>query len=542
MAYVKPGVEITQKQETVSPTLINPDLFAVVLGPAYRVVDIPEGRDTAFTHDYGVILSTGVTTIDLYSGVSFETAGLLDVDDKSIYVDIVGTQVSVLGQTLHVPAEHTSLALNVDGHTLTINTTALSGISNVATTYWVSGHVSVGWRAVDGAIVGQALQVSSATEIEGLAGKRTPENPLGFGLGMAMANANTAIYAIGMSGITDNDHADALGIASSLECYALAPMDLLTTSQASTYATHATTRSEPTEKMERIVFGTIEQTLTGVPATDAAAIASQSAAFANKRFFSVIPHQAYYETRVHISQANPNYIENVLGLSGAFAILNQKITTTYTKLSGRTLSATYYRGQEITETIWQNIASTTSFINVLLPVPGYYWSAAVAGQVAGYPPQQGHTNLPLAGSLSKVKYSSDYYTQTDLNTIAAGGTYIIHQSSPSAIPTCRHQLSTDMSSIETRELNITTVVDYVSKYLRNALTPYIGRYNITPQFLNLMSMTIDGLKNKLIREGIIQNLIVEELAQSTTERDTLLVTISLGLSYPLNYIKITLAF
>jgi hypothetical protein len=99
-----------------------------------------------------------------------------------------------------------------------------------------------------------------------------------------------------------------------------------------------------------------------------------------------------------------------------------------------------------------------------------------------------------------------------------------------------------MSSIETRELNITTVVDYVSKYLRNALTPYIGRYNITPQFLNLMNMTIDGLKNKLIREGIIQNLIVEELAQSTTERDTLLVTISLGLSYPLNYIKITLAF
>lgn len=35
MAYVKPGIEITQVEQSPTPTLIAPDLEAIVIGQAY---------------------------------------------------------------------------------------------------------------------------------------------------------------------------------------------------------------------------------------------------------------------------------------------------------------------------------------------------------------------------------------------------------------------------------------------------------------------------------------------------------------------------
>jgi len=35
MAYTKPGIEVTQIQESTTPTLIAPDLEAVVIGETY---------------------------------------------------------------------------------------------------------------------------------------------------------------------------------------------------------------------------------------------------------------------------------------------------------------------------------------------------------------------------------------------------------------------------------------------------------------------------------------------------------------------------
>ena len=73
--------------------------------------------------------------------------------------------------------------------------------------------------------------------------------------------------------------------------------------------------------------------------------------------------------------------------------------------------------------------------------------------------------------------SNDSYTNRQLNVMAAGGVYILVQDAQGGPVVCRHQLSTDTSTIETRELSITKVVDFTAKFMRAGLRNFIGRSN-----------------------------------------------------------------
>lgn len=537
MAYIRPGVQVTQRQETVSPTLIAPDLTAAIVGPAYRIVEISE-RDTDFTHSYSTVLgTTPTTTIALFSGVSFDTSTLSDItvaDSDMVYVDIVGTRSDTIGSTLHIPPGHESLQLTPSTNSLVITRTLLSGITT-SSDIWISGIIKVGWRAMDSGMVGQVVNVDSLTQIEGLYGKRIPENPLAFGLNIAMSNAGSSTFAAAMGGTESGDHDDVRETIAGQEVYAIAPMAALDSGEAASWGTHCTNRSAATEKMERICFGSISRTFDPADkSADASTIQADNLALGNKRFFSVHPPVAYYNATRHISTIHPTYLNAMNGDLGLNPILNEQV-----KLSNGT---TYYKGQEITSAVWSGIQGSQTYVNAYIPLPGYFWCAAVAGQVAGLEPEQGHTNVALGGGLDKVKYSSDYFSQAQLNTIAQGGTYIITQSTPTSPAFCRHQLSTDMTSIETRELSVTKVLDFVSKFIRNGLAPYIGTYNLTDKFIKLMSMNIEGMKNWLIREEIITDLVIQDMAQDPSESDVLNIVLDVGVPYPVNYIRITLTF
>ena len=100
-------------------------------------------------------------------------------------------------------------------------------------------------------------------------------------------------------------------------------------------------------------------------------------------------------------------------------------------------------------------------------LPSYYAAAAIVGQVGALPPQQGHTNYPIPGLTGVV--GSEKFTKAQLNRMAGGGTFILAQDVQGGAVYCRHQLSTDMTSIETRELSITKIVDFVAKFLRTGV-------------------------------------------------------------------------
>lgn len=172
-------------------------------------------------------------------------------------------------------------------------------------------------------------------------------------------------------------------------------------------------------------------------------------------------------------------------------------------------------------------------------VEGYYATAAIAGMVGNLSPEKPFTNYPITGLTGVVK-GSEYFTEKQLNTIAAGGVYILVQDSQGAPVSSRHQLSTDMSSIEKRELSITKATDFTAKFLRTGLRGYIGRNNLTDQFIDQMSTVAQGLLNVLL-EDVLAGAEIVSMAKDPDQPDTLLLIIDLDHHYPSNYVRITLA-
>jgi hypothetical protein len=172
-------------------------------------------------------------------------------------------------------------------------------------------------------------------------------------------------------------------------------------------------------------------------------------------------------------------------------------------------------------------------------IPGFYMCAAKVGMVAKFPPQQGFTNLPITG-FTGVVGSNDMFSVKQLNVMAAGGAYIVIQEGQGAPLTCRHQLSTNLTSIETRELSITKVVDFTAKFLRTGLRNFIGTFNITQPFLDTLSTVIQGMIGFLVENGVILGGDLNNLIQSEDAPDTVLVVVTLDVPFPCNYIRLTL--
>lgn len=172
-------------------------------------------------------------------------------------------------------------------------------------------------------------------------------------------------------------------------------------------------------------------------------------------------------------------------------------------------------------------------------VKGYYATACIGGMVGQLPPQQGFTNYPMVG-LTRVAGSNDVFTNKQMNVMAAGGVYILVQDSENAPVICRHQLSTSMTSIETRELSITKVVDYTAKFLRIGLRRFIGRSNITQPLLDTLSSVVCGMLKFLSENGILIGGDVNNIIQSAESPDTVMIDVTLDVPYPCNFIRLTL--
>jgi hypothetical protein len=172
-------------------------------------------------------------------------------------------------------------------------------------------------------------------------------------------------------------------------------------------------------------------------------------------------------------------------------------------------------------------------------VPGYYGTGCIVGMVGQLPPQQGFTNYPMTG-LTRPVGSSGFFTNKQMNIMAAGGVYILIQDAQGAPVICRHQLSTNTTSIETRELSITKVVDFTAKFMRAGLRNFIGRSNITQGFLDNLSTVVQGQLNFLVEGTILIGADINNLIQDADAPDTVLIDVTLDVPFPCNYIRLTL--
>jgi len=523
MSYTKPGVEITQLQISSTPVLATPEWDGVIIGRGYYWQD-PLDDDNSVLDDV------------VYSGIAaaFSLSELSDIydvtgDESLVVVDLVES-----ADVIHHLEYTTDFSVNS-------NTVTISGGITANPAY-----IRVGFRAANAAALG-FLEMASAGDIESIIGKSVSWNPLAYGASLAQGQFGSKIYTYGISDDSISAYNEALAALENQKVYAMAPMShrVLPT----TMVAHCNAMSEPEVKKERIVFvnkpipswaGTAHAETSAQRAITAAAIRDAYIDVQEKRLFIPFPDFMFVEESRHISTIHPTWIKN------SFTEFTTITDNSYFKArfaADIDVSGTKYKmGQEITTAIWATLVTAGYHeLTVLAPVPGFYTCAAAAGQVVGKDPEQPLTNVPVVG-FARTYGAQDYFSEAHLNVIAAGGYYIMTQRAIASTVVCRHQMSTNMLSIAKRELSITNVVDYTSYFIRDVIEPYIGRFNITPNFLKKVRTMLTGIGDTLVADGRITSLSVDKLEQSSVSPDTVLCELTLGVKYPVNKIRITLMF
>jgi|NOAtaT_6_FD_contig_91_1831621_length_3865_multi_4_in_0_out_0_1 hypothetical protein len=181
-----------------------------------------------------------------------------------------------------------------------------------------------------------------------------------------------------------------------------------------------------------------------------------------------------------------------------------------------------------------------------LSVAGYFAGAAIAGLKSGVAPHQPVTNVVING-FTRADRSTPYFTMTDLNIVAGGGTWIIDQDRNGGEIFNRHQLTTDYTDDNMAEVSITTNLDSISKLIREDLRQFIGQWNNHPFFQQLLKTRLVDrltfLQGRAVTVKAGPQLLNFEITNIGTDpliRTRVLVDINLTLPYPVNVIQVKL--
>ena len=181
---------------------------------------------------------------------------------------------------------------------------------------------------------------------------------------------------------------------------------------------------------------------------------------------------------------------------------------------------------------------------------GEFLAAAAAGLVSSVLPQQPVTNVELNG-IGDIPLVYQTFSRQELNTIAAGGTFIIMQDRPGSQVYVRHQISTAYSegNLLKSELSITKNLDSISYYFAELFAPLIGKYNITPELLDVIRSRLNGGLTALETatgagmygpQVLADGTEILELRQSEVNRDHVYAKVHLNLPVPFNYFDLDL--
>jgi hypothetical protein len=187
--------------------------------------------------------------------------------------------------------------------------------------------------------------------------------------------------------------------------------------------------------------------------------------------------------------------------------------------------------------IYPDVASKTLSDGSLRDLPGPYLACAITGAKSALPRQRSMTKMPFTG-FSELK--GVQMVRSEKNALASDGVMILEQTAVNNPITVRHQLTTDMSTTQMRENSILEIQDYCARQYRASCDPYIGKYNISPELINMIRGTLDSTSSDLIKNGVIQKARVDNVQQDANNPDTVIVSLSVLPPYPCNYIEITL--
>lgn len=172
---------------------------------------------------------------------------------------------------------------------------------------------------------------------------------------------------------------------------------------------------------------------------------------------------------------------------------------------------------------------------------GYFLNCALAGLVSGILPHQGLTNLEITG-FTDVSRTTKKFNQSQLNTMALAGTWIVTQDRLSGKVFTRHAITTgDYDNINTRLEMITRNLDSISYRFKDYFRPYIGMVNVTPtvqarlrQDANILIRLLQTEANTTDLGGQLVSGTIDSLEQHPIEKDRYVMKISCVVPYDLN--------
>ena len=434
----------------------------------------------------------------------------------------------------------------------------------------ISGAVNIAYKALRKDLSGTVLEIANPDDIVGTLGDPTDENPLALGVQLAMANTTTQVCAIAVSSNDLLGYQDALDMAEGAELYALVP---LTQDPAilALFKTHVEQMSTPEMASWRMAIvnhalptsnnvGPYSETLVnsnGGNNTITQIAGNYVLTASNATFISdgVTPGDIVHIT-AGIGSPDPVGTAQVLQVLnnqqiaiqalGTATGVNYYITRSLTKAQQAQAVAAQsltYRSRRIV-----NVMPDICGINIngtVKNLPGYYLSCTVAGMIAGFPVQQGFTNISVAG-ISTLSHSNFYFTRAQMDTMAEAGTFLFVQQTQTSTPYVRHELTTDMSVLQYREIQQVKNIDFLSYYFVQILQGFIGTWNITPDSLNTLRQTITAGGSLLMGQKLpkigppLLSLQILRLEQNPDNRDNVDCELRAEIGVPMNYVNIFL--
>lgn len=390
----------------------------------------------------------------------------------------------------------------------------------------------------------ESTAIAHIEQLGDIAGQIDPDNPLSFGIYQAKLNAGGCpVYYIATKGVRPSDYKDALDKATLTDdIYQIVPV-FTSESVAGDHhgilqevfdlvQAHVDAMSQPEAKRWRIgwvsaKYATETEVLKGgynvklhevggVKVLDFVTSASGNPVDLTVEARSLISPGDYIYLNVPYDGSTVETRFTVYDV-----VTDQRIKLTdYTGLtSGSAIGVSkvvhMYTGNEVAEKVAalsRNFAdrriynvfpqSVTKLIGGdSVVIDGCFAAAAVAGLCSSTLPQQPLTNMAING-IDDVPETYMNYDNTQLNTMAEGGTFIIAQDLQYDQVYVRHQVSTAAyeSNLLTRELSITKNVDSISYYLAESCKDLIGKYNVSPALIRLVNNRITTAITELERD------------------------------------------
>ena len=442
------------------------------------------------------------------------------------------------------------------------------------------GQFTVQYRAWQPTLVQQLGTISDISTIDTvISGALTPDNPLKWGVYKALTNSNgTDVKFTAVANPVDpNSWLPVLSVINGRDdVYGLVP---LTHDQTvlNAFVAHVNDQSSAAKGHRRVLW------THAIANPTLPVVSNASSSDGNTVLATITANPAtptLYHTLVTIPASNGKFVTNGVrpGDTVRYAFTTSYGIQSYASytvasvinedelalVSGPTADVTVAQKIEV----WRNLtkdeqaaniatqagAYGNSRVRVLWPdvvgsggtlMKGSHLCAAYAGYRSGIVPQQSLTNLTISG-FDDLTRTTSYFNSDQLDVMASGGVFIVTEDNSGNVY-ARQALTTLASDLTQRSEMFVSNFDSIAAYYKTALSPFIGRANVTPAFLAQLRVELGAIRTYLLTNGASNLLggqmidaVIADLRQHPTLLDRVIVVINLTLPLELNNIELHL--